>query len=206
VLAIGPQIPSRTCIEANVEALARFAALSQEADLVPIVEPEVMMDGEHPIERHYEVTEAVLHALFERLHAHRLHLEGLLLKVNMILAGTDCPDQASVAAVAEATWRCMRRTVPAAVPGIVFLSGRAGRHARDRAPQRAEHEPAPTVAAQFLLWPRAAGARAEGVGRSGGQRRGGSGGLAAPRALQLGRAVRAVFSGDGGKGGVSPCG
>jgi fructose-bisphosphate aldolase class I len=123
VLTIEPQIPSRTCVQSNVEALARFAALSQEAGLVPIVEPEVLMDGDHTIERHYEVTENVLQALFQALAAHQVHLEGLLLKVNMILPGTECSHEVGVTAVAEATWRCMQHTVPAAVPGIVFLSG-----------------------------------------------------------------------------------
>ena len=123
VLAIGPQIPSRLCIQANVHALARFAALSQEAGLVPIVEPEVLMDGDHPLARHFEVTEATLSALFRELYRHRVHLEALLLKVNMVLSGTTCPQQASVAEAAQATWHCMHRTVPAAVPGIVFLSG-----------------------------------------------------------------------------------
>ena len=123
VLTIGPQIPTRLCIQANVHALARFAALSQEAGLVPIVEPEVLMDGDHPLARHYEVTEATLSALFRELYQHRVHLEALLLKVNMVLSGTTCPQQASVAEAAQATWHCMHRTVPAAVPGIVFLSG-----------------------------------------------------------------------------------
>ena len=123
VLTIGPQIPTRLCIKANVHALARFAALSQEAGLVPIVEPEVLMDGDHPLARHYEVTEATLSALFRELYHHRVHLEALLLKVNMVLSGTTCPHQASVAEAAQATWHCMHRTVPAAVPGIVFLSG-----------------------------------------------------------------------------------
>jgi fructose-bisphosphate aldolase class I len=123
VLTIGPQIPTGLCIQANVHALARFAALSQEAGLVPIVEPEVLMDGDHPLARHYEVTEATLSALFRELYQHRVHLEALLLKVNMVLSGTTCPQQASVAEAAQATWHCMHRTVPAAVPGIVFLSG-----------------------------------------------------------------------------------
>jgi fructose-bisphosphate aldolase, class I len=123
VLTIGAQIPTRTCIQSNVEALARFAALSQEAGLVPIVEPEVLMDGDHPIERHYEVTDLALRTLFQELFHHRVHQEGLLLKVNMVLSGTQCARQAGVAEVAEATWRCMQRAVPSAVPGIVFLSG-----------------------------------------------------------------------------------
>jgi fructose-bisphosphate aldolase class I len=123
VLTIGPQIPSRTCIHSNVEALARFAALSQEAGLVPIVEPEVLMDGDHSMERHYEVTETALRELFHRLFEHRVRQEELLLKVNMVLPGTMSGREASVMDVAQATWECMQRTVPTAVPGIVFLSG-----------------------------------------------------------------------------------
>ena len=123
VLRVGEQVPTPTCIKANCQALARFAALSQEAGLVPIVEPEVLMEGDHPIARHYEVTETTVRALFHELAAHRVHLEGLLLKVNMVLSGTTCPQQATVQEAAQATSRCMRRTVPAAVQGIVFLSG-----------------------------------------------------------------------------------
>lgn len=123
VLTMGTGIPTRTCIQSNIEALARFAALSQEAGLVPVVEPEVLMEGEHTIERHDEVTEAALRALFHALFAHRVRQECLLLKVNMVLPGTLCARPADVREVAQATWRCMQRTVPAAVPGIVFLSG-----------------------------------------------------------------------------------
>jgi fructose-bisphosphate aldolase, class I len=123
VFSIAAGIPTHACFDANVEALARFAALSQEAGLVPIVEPEVLMDGEHSLDRHYEVTERALRMLFQQLYEYRVHLEGLLLKVNMILSGTTCPQQAGVADVAQATRRCMQRNVPAAVPGIVFLSG-----------------------------------------------------------------------------------
>lgn len=123
VLTIAAGMPTRTCLQSNLEALARFAALSQEAGLVPVVEPEVLMDGEHTIERHQEVTEAALRTLFQELAAHRVRLEELLLKVNMVLSGTLCPRQAEVTEVARATWHCMERTVPAAVPGIVFLSG-----------------------------------------------------------------------------------
>ena len=116
-------MPSRTCIEANAHALARFAALSQEAGLVPIVEPEVLMDGDHTIERHFEVTETALKTVFHALFEHRVRLEAMLLKPNMVLSGDDCSQQASVTQVAEMTLRCMSRTVPVAVPGIVFLSG-----------------------------------------------------------------------------------
>jgi len=123
VITIGADIPSRACIEANAHALARYAALSQEAGLVPIVEPEVLMDGPHTIERCEEVSTATFHAVFEALVAQGVHLEGMLLKPNMILSGSDCAEQASVQEVAVATVRCLKRTVPASVPGIVFLSG-----------------------------------------------------------------------------------
>ena len=120
---ITDSLPSRYCIEVNAHALARYAALCQEANIVPIVEPEVLMDGTHTIERSYEVTTAVLDALYEELFVQRVALEGTLLKPNMVLSGYGCATQASVQEVAEATVRCFRNTVPAAVPGIVFLSG-----------------------------------------------------------------------------------
>jgi fructose-bisphosphate aldolase class I len=123
VIGIGDKIPTRRCIETNAELLARYAALSQEADLVPIVEPEVLMDGSHAIERHFEVTEQTLEVVFHALAEYRVALEAMLLKPNMVLSGKDCPRQASVQEVAEATLRCMKRVVPAAVPGLVFLSG-----------------------------------------------------------------------------------
>jgi len=123
VITIGEGIPTRTCIDTNAELLARYAALSQEADLVPIVEPEVLMDGAHTIERHFEVTEQTLRRVFQALAAHRVVLEAMLLKSNMVLSGKDCAQQASVQEVAEATLRCMKRMVPTAVPGLVFLSG-----------------------------------------------------------------------------------
>jgi len=123
VITIGDDIPSRFCIDANAHALARYAALCQEAGLVPIVEPEVLMDGSHTIERCESVTETTLQSVFGALHDHRVRLEGALLKPNMVLSGKDCPQQASVQEVAEATVRCFRRTIPSALPGIVFLSG-----------------------------------------------------------------------------------
>jgi fructose-bisphosphate aldolase class I len=116
-------LPSAYCIEVNAHALARYAALCQEAGIVPIVEPEVLMDGDHTIERSFEVTSAVLDALYEALFLQRVSLDGTLLKPNMVMSGYSCPQQASVDEVAEATVRCFRFTVPAAVPGIVFLSG-----------------------------------------------------------------------------------
>jgi fructose-bisphosphate aldolase class I len=123
VIAIGDGIPTHTCIASNAEALARYAALCQESGLVPIVEPEVLMDGAHTIERYFEVTQQTLERVFHALYEHRVVLEGMLLKPNMVLSGKDCPQQASVQEVAEATVRCMKHVVPAAVPGLVFLSG-----------------------------------------------------------------------------------
>ena len=123
------QLPSAFCLRANAHALARYAALCQEIGLVPIVEPEVLMDGAHGIERCEVVTAQALEAVFAELDAHHVLFEGMLLKPNMVIAGKKCPQQASVQAVAEATLRCLKRYVPAAVPGIVFLSG--GQSAED---------------------------------------------------------------------------
>ena len=123
VIAIGERLPTATCIEANARALALFAALSQEAGLVPIVEPEVLMDGGHTLARSEEVTGATLKTVLAALCDHRVVLEQMLLKTGMVLSGKDCPQQADVGQVAAASLRCLRRAVPAAVPGIVFLSG-----------------------------------------------------------------------------------
>lgn len=123
VIAIGDGLPTAYCLKANAHALARYAALCQEAGLAPIVEPEVLMDGTHTFERCEEVTTATLSLVFSDLVEHRVALEGMLLKPNMVLSGKDCPKQASVDEVARATVRCLRRVVPSAVPGIVFLSG-----------------------------------------------------------------------------------
>jgi fructose-bisphosphate aldolase class I len=116
-------LPSAACVSANAHALARYAALCQEQEFVPIVEPEVLMDGSHTIERCEEVTGIVLQAVFHALLEQGVVLESMLLKPNMVVPGKDCPRQASPEAVAVATLRCLRRHVPAAVPGIVFLSG-----------------------------------------------------------------------------------
>jgi fructose-bisphosphate aldolase class I len=123
VINIGAGIPTPFCMLANAHALARYAALCQEAGLVPIVEPEVMMTGDHSIERCEEVTRATLEIVFSQLHQHRVVLEGTVLKPNMVLSGKGHPVQAGPEDVAEATVRCFLRAVPAAVPGIVFLSG-----------------------------------------------------------------------------------
>ncbi|HWO73904.1 MAG TPA: class I fructose-bisphosphate aldolase [Dehalococcoidia bacterium] len=123
VITIGQDIPSDYCIEVNAHALGRFAALSQEAGLVPIVEPEVLMDGDHSIDRCFEATKRTLLAVFRQLALQRVQLEGTLLKPNMVLSGKDAPDRAPSEEVARQTLRCFLQTVPAAVPGIVFLSG-----------------------------------------------------------------------------------
>jgi len=123
VITIGLGIPSRGCVEANAQALARYAALCQEAGLVPVVEPEVLMDGDHPLERCFALTEEVLRMVFDELYAQQVMLEGLILKPNMVLPGLTCPEQETVNEVADATVKCLLRAVPAAVPGIAFLSG-----------------------------------------------------------------------------------
>ena len=129
VITIGDGLPTDYNVEANAHALARYAALSQEAGLVPIVEPEVLMDADNTIGRCEEVTEHVLKTVFHHLEGHRVHLEGIALKPNMVVSGKKCPVQAGVQEVAEATVRCLKASVPAAVPGIVFLSG--GQSAQD---------------------------------------------------------------------------
>lgn len=123
VIDIGQGIPTQFCIDANAHALARYAALCQEAGIVPIVEPEVLMDGAHTLERCEEVTSATLQSVFDQLHSHRIRLEGMILKPNMVISGMKAPKRAGAEQVAEATVRCLKRYVPAAVPGIAFLSG-----------------------------------------------------------------------------------
>jgi len=123
VITISDGIPSRGCIEANAQALARYAALCQEAGLVPVVEPEVLMDGDHTLQRCFEVTEEVLRTVFNQLYTQGVLLEGMILKPNMVLPGLTCPQQPAVDEVADATVKCLLRAVPAAMPGIAFLSG-----------------------------------------------------------------------------------
>ncbi|HEY9697327.1 MAG TPA: class I fructose-bisphosphate aldolase [Trichocoleus sp.] len=123
VITIGENIPSRRCIEANAHALARYAALCQEGGLVPIVEPEVLMDGSHPIDRSYQVHEEVLMTVFDELHRYGIDLDQMILKPSMVIAGQDCSQQASVESVAQATVKCLLDCVPASVPGCAFLSG-----------------------------------------------------------------------------------
>jgi len=123
VIDIGANIPSYACIMTNAHALARYAALCQDEDIVPIVEPEVLMDGDHDIDRCYMITEWTLKTVFEQLYYQKVALEGMVLKPNMVIAGKKCPKQASVDEVAEETVKLLKACVPAAVPGIAFLSG-----------------------------------------------------------------------------------
>jgi len=123
VFTIGDSTPSRACIEANAHALARYTALCQDTGLLPVVEPEVLMTGDHTLGRCAQVTEEVLHEVFAQLHTQGIELEGMLLKPNMVLPGLTCPTQVSADEVADATTTCLRRAAPAAVAGIAFLSG-----------------------------------------------------------------------------------
>ena len=128
VIHVTDTLPSSACVRANAHALARYASLCQAEELVPIVEPEVLMDGPHTIERCEEVTGLVLHAVFHTLFEQGVALEEMLLKPNMVISGKECTRQASMQEVVTATLRCLRRHVPAAVPGIVFLSGGQNAH------------------------------------------------------------------------------
>ena len=133
VIGIGSGIPTRACIDANAHALARYAGLCQEAGLVPIIEPEVLMTGAHDLERCRDVTETVLHSVFDQLYIQGVSLDGMILKCNMVLPGLTCITQESVDIVADATVACLRGVVPATVPGIAFLSGgQSGRLASER--------------------------------------------------------------------------
>ena len=123
VITIGDDIPSDFCLHANAHALARYAALCQEAEIVPIVEPEVLMDGEHTLERCEQVTAAALDLVFGELIEHKVDLTGIVLKPNMVISGSECSQRADVREVAEATVRCLKAHVPESVPGIAFLSG-----------------------------------------------------------------------------------
>jgi fructose-bisphosphate aldolase, class I len=123
VITIGESMPSPLCIESNADALARYAALCQEGGLVPIVEPEVLMDGDHMLDKSLAVHQQVLHAVFDRLYLYGIHLDQMILKPSMVIAGVDCAQQASVEEVARATVECLGDRVPASVPGCAFLSG-----------------------------------------------------------------------------------
>ena len=126
VITIGEGIPTTACVEANCHALARYAALCQEVGIVPIVEPEVLMDGTHTLDACYEVTEATLRTLYNQMYEQNVLLNGSILKASMVISGKNCPQRADVTAVAQATVECLLNTVPAAVAGVVFLSGGQG--------------------------------------------------------------------------------
>lgn len=126
VITIGDNLPTSSCVDANAHALARYAALCQEAGIVPMVEPEVLMDGTHSLDESFEVTEATIRALFRELYEHNVLLEGTILKASMVISGSEASNRASVVEVAEATLQCLLNAVPAALAGVVFLSGGQG--------------------------------------------------------------------------------
>ena len=193
----GPLLPSAYCIDVNAHALARYAALCQEAGIVPIVEPEVLMDGDHTIDRSYEVTSAVLDALYEALFLQRVRLDGTLLKPNMVLSGYSCPQQASVEEVAEAIGPLLPVDRARGGPGDRVPLGRPERRGRHRPPQR--HEPAgrPALAAQLLLRACAAGAGPPGVEGRDRQRRRRAQRLPPPGQAQQRRPFRRLHAGHG---------
>ena len=193
VITIGPDIPSTTCIAANAHALGRYAAICQANGLVPIVEPEVLMDGDHTIERCEEVTEWTLNAVYQALYVNRVVLEESVLKPSMVIAGKDCPHQAAAEEIAARTVGVLKRCVPAAVAGIAFLSGGQGdEQATENLADDEPPVPEPAVAAHVLLRPRAAAALAQGVEGRGGERRAGAGAARAPRAHERARRDRRV--------------
>ena len=182
VIDIGAGIPSYTAIKANAHALARYAALCQDEQIVPIVEPEVLMDGDHDIDRCYSVSEWVLKATFEELYYNRVALEGMVLKPNMAIAGQEVRRRrASVEEVAEKTVRLLKACVPArGARHRVPLRRPVGRGG-DRASRRHEQARPPALEAHLLVRPRLAGRAAEGLGRQVRERRGGAARLRAPR-------------------------
>ena len=187
VIDIGQGIPTMTAIHVNAHALARYAALCQAAQIVPIVEPEVLMDGDHDIDRCYEVTQRVLNKTFQELRVQRVALEGMILKPNMVISGKKSAKQASVEEVAEKTIRLLKACVPAAVPGIAFLSGGQSDEDATAHLERDEPDRRPAVAAHLLLRPGAAGGAAEGVVGQGRERRRGPARLYPSRANEFAR-------------------
>ena len=198
VITIGEGIPTAYCIEANAHALARYAALCQEQGLVPIVEPEVLMDADNDIETCYRATKRTLHKTFDELYHQRVDLEGTLLKPNMVISGKGSPTQASADEVAEWTLRCFHETVPAAVPGIVFLSGGQSDQQASENLNAINSRGDAAVGALVLVRQGAAGAGAEGVGRRRGERRGGPVLPRAARALQQRGRGGPLLGRDGG--------
>ena len=200
VIAVGDGIPSRGCIEANAQALARYAALCQEAGLVPVVEPEVLMDGEHTLERCREVTEEVLRTVFNQLYTQRVMLEGMILKPNMVLPGLTCPKQETVDEVADATVKCLLRAVPAAVPGIAFLSGgQSGELASARLnAMNVQIQVATALGLGVFVCPRHPATGFGDLARQGGQRVGGTASSVSPSQVQPGCAPWRIQCRDGG--------
>ena len=199
VIHVTDALPTFACVSANAHALARYASLCQEQEFVPIVEPEVLMDGPHTIDRCEEVTGIVLHAVFHALFEQRVALEAMLLKPNMVIAGKECTRSASEEEVATATLRCLRRHVPAAVPGIVFLSG--GQNARLATAHLNAINRLPGTKAledQFLIRASASRSRPRGLAWAGSGSAGRSAGPLSPRQSQRGRECREVHGRDGG--------
>ena len=193
VIAIGPGLPTDRAIEANAHALARYAALCQEAGVVPIVEPEVLMDGDHTIERCFEVTEATLEAVFHALREQGVALEGMLLKPNMVLSGKECARQAGIPEVAAATVALSPARGPGGGAGRGVPLRRPERGAGHRPPERDERaRDVPSVGPQLLLRARAPGIGAPGVAGGSGPGRGRAAGLPPPRSHERRRAARAV--------------
>ena len=204
VIAIADKCPSYNAINANAHALARYAALCQEAGIVPIVEPEVLMDGEHSthdIDACYEVTEWVLKETFQQLYYANVKLEGIVLKPNMIVPGQKSPKQASAQEVAEKTIRCLKACVPLDGAGHRVPVGRPVRRGGDRASVADEQDGTAAVGGDVLLWPRAAVGRAEGVGRQGRERRCRPARVLAPRQADRPRRARQMGQ-EPGEGGV----
>jgi fructose-bisphosphate aldolase class 1 len=184
----------------NAHALARYAALCQEAGIVPVVEPEVLQDGTHTIERSYHVTSRVLDALYTELFDQRVDIFATMLKPNMVLSGYEASHRASHQEVGDWTLKCFYRHVPAAVPGIVFLSGGQSDEDATAKPECDEREGLASMGTFVLVRSRAAIARAEGVGRQAGELRGWPAGLLPPREDELGRAHRDVRASNGAGG------
>ena len=200
VITIGQGIPSEYCLWTNAHALARYGALAQEAGLVPIIEPEVLMDGDHSIERSFDVTSRTLHAVFTELRDQKVWFEGMLLKPNMVLSGYDASDRAGIQEVAEQTVKCFKRHVPAAVPGIVFLSG--GQTDEDAtAHLNAMNAMGPHPwELSLLLRAGAASAGLESMAWRGGERARRPGGVPAPREDERPRQVGLVLARHGAEG------
>jgi fructose-bisphosphate aldolase class I len=197
VITIGDGIPSDLCLDANAHALARYAAICVEGGIVPIVEPEVLMDGAHTIERCYEVTERTLRRLYAELYASRVPLEQTILKPNMVLSGTECARQAGVREVAEQTLRCPGGRARDRLP-----VGRPERRGRDGAPERDEPDRRRALGALVLLRARAPGRAAQGLGRTPREPRRGAARLLPPRPLQRRRAHGLLHARDGAPGGL----